>query len=357
MARARIAATIAVSALITSVAPVMATDAVACLNAWGMDHPAAWCEPGYVGAVTPLDQPFAHGERGDLYVRGIATPATKVVVSISDGEHTIFKTVSSTATTDTGAGKPAGSFNAEFGAGRFTRADGNTCATGDQGCDWMIGIQDLGTHRARAGASPFSRDASDRGESILTVTATTSAGSLSTTVRKYAATYGDLDRPVVMARSGQASITFPPARWCNFIAFASPQGVPDGNCSRPVPCKLTIGPVTQNTNCPSGQVNISGTATDGGAWNQGSEIADVRLVVLQGDDVLKDISILDGRRSFLAPFHHVEFWADYGSNIETCDSIPNSTNRSGCYYFNVTITDAWGYTSTYSSGPVAVTPI
>jgi len=353
----RIGLTLTVFAALSSLFPSQGHAATTyCLNAWGQSHPVAWCDVSFTGTVTPIDQPYGRGERGDLYVRGVLTPGARVTVSVSDGVHTIRKTVSSSAVDDPGAHKPAGAFNAEFNAGHFEDTSGNTCPKTIPNqpapvCHWVIGLTDLGAHTVRAGASPESRDPADYGASVLTVTAVDVNVTATTTVTKYAASFNDQLAPALIAPMP----TLPPTRWCHIPEPVAPPAGTTGSCApQTSTCKIVIGPVTQNQRCSTGRVNIFGIAEDADPFEIGSEVADVRLKISQGTEVLEEMSILSGRRGTRARFDHTVKIDDYEPNFSSCD--PAGLTKTGCYNFKVTITDAWGRVRTLDSGPVTVMP-
>lgn len=349
-------AAVLVSVTATSLIPGISRAATptTCLNGWGQTHPNVWCEPGFVGSVTPIDMPYRN-TKGVLYVRGITAPASSVRVLATDGVLTFAKDVTSSAVDDPEADRPAGSFSAE------------------------LEITELGTHKAKAGALPGSLDPDDRGKTVLTVSAIVNGTSFSTTVNKYAATYKDTFAPAMTGPSGPeffntGSPNLPPTYWCHFDPFNDPFGlvgtvsfgiIPGGVCAEPnqrngdeTGCNLYLIVTTiTDLECPTGQVNIHGTVFDdgSGAWGKGSEIADVRLTVTKGGAVIEDESIIQLRRGPQAWFGHVVKIDDYEPNFDTCDP-QFKIDVSGCYNFKVTVTDAWGNTSSAESGNVAVMP-
>jgi hypothetical protein len=355
--RAGVAAVVAAVAF--SMVPGAGRAATApCLNAFGQTAPAGtFCDPSFKGTVTPTDSPtgqaaLSHSNKccpigtgnatgnlygpnkGDVMVRGIVTPATTVRVTLSDGVRTLWRQVTSTATDDPNAGKPAGSFEFTFGPGHFadptTGNSVNNPSGGSTnkctGCVWMPGVSDLGAHAA-TGTKPNSLNPADRGPSTLTVTATTSSETVTTTITKYAATYKDTFSPLLGGACGAPCSV--PTTWCHTDGIF---GCGDAK----------------------GEASISGFAwdDDNSTYGHGSEIADVILTVTQGANVVEKESIISNREGPVARWNHTAKIGDYEPNCVD----PLGFLCGDPYVFTVTVVDAWGNSAAAGSGDVYIYP-
>lgn len=334
-----------------------------CINAYGQTAPSGvFCDTGFKGTVKPTDSltgqtSVAHfiynnaagklggPNKGDLRVRGIGPAGTDVRVTVTDGVRSMWRVVTTTAANDDASGVPAGAFEFTFGPGMFVDsttgmpvnnpggANNNKCV----GCVWMPGVSDLGRHTA-SGSSPNTVDPANLGPSTLTVAATWSGGSVSTTATKYAAATKDSFAPSIggnchdnddASNAPFFSPCVPPSSWFHRDSL--------------------LGGSSQNP-----EAVMSGFTWDdaGGSFGHGSEIADIILTVKQGSDEIQRQSIINGRQGPVARWRYV-------ANIN--DYEPNCVDWLGilcgdAYRFEVEVIDAWGNSTTHSSGDVYIYP-
>lgn len=351
----------ALVALLFTLAPVAArADAprVNTVTVWGDTRPEV--DPLRARWLFATSNPEGLGDPGAAFFRGNATPGVTVDVTATDGEKTTTKRVISAWVADPQAGVQAGDFEGDIRA-----------------------LTDMGVHRA-TGSDPHSGDPADWGPSTITFTfvAASSAGTsvgVTRTLTKFAGSRHDARAPLI------ATYQFPPERWCHLSGqqhkLVGMGGSARGGCSTTVGdpvqppdvtwtlCTNPTGPAgvdnpTNNPNrprtqanefctyrpqesAPTGEALVGGRVDDNspGAYGVASEVADVRVLVYRGEEIVRDQSSLVryGAR------------ASYGVLLRISEFEPNWPSGEP-YFVEIVASDAWGNTSRLMSKAIFVYP-
>jgi len=395
----------------TIAAPTMSQAAVAAptVTVFGNKKPG---DPGCDSATTGCGVLFATskaygaGEAGQLYYKGVADPGVLIDIVVddelvdSDGIYVVSRVATASANADPDID---GYGPGEFGAG----------VPGGFSQDTLNGltVTALGTHMANVEAGPSSSDPADWGGSTLYATFTArdrGADGLFDTaddvqsdpttepITKYAGTPNDARAPAL------SRTMWPPAHWCHLAgkganmggsAFGGPSmgGQNDGKCSdfaqSPFgavpdvtwifctnevsnPHKLIVPALPDNPfrqgYCngppgrypPTGEAYIQGIATDDSPSSLGvaSEVGSIKIQVTQGSDVYytfdSEDAIVTREHAHITRVGTRLYWSMPMKIGEFEVNWPNGVP----YKVTVTITDAWGHTSTASSPDIIVYP-
>lgn len=342
----------------------------------GETHPADMGPETLFANSRPFGSRFEHGT---LFVRGNATGDEDgdgklrlwidVVVEDADGNQ-VSRSVTAQPVDDPDIGRAQGDFNAE------------------------LEVTELGQHVAN-GTDSTTGDSADWGGSELTVTITprTTSGVTGApfvdTLTKYAGTPNDITPPRLR------NLRFPPAHWCHtasegmqiplFFTNVHSGSTQEGYCgdlsmdgfgALPditwVACaNLTPTFDYQNTepyrsfrnngffeycrtspgnSIPDGYARVNGVIDDmpTNAYGVGSEIASMKIEVLQGTDVVQSKQML----SRSGPVGSYSF--AWGINELAPNAYPQGANDP--YVFKVTACDAWSNCSTATSYDIWVYP-
>jgi hypothetical protein len=320
--------------------------------------------------------------------------ANSVVVTVSDGVGAI-----------TGSYTPAAVTDGDVTAGDFS---GSIQAT--QLGVHLVDLKPDGTPVVNANAFPAPADQlaylSHLGKSTLTVTAqafdangaTTGiyvdgATSAAPTIDKYAAAPGD-GAPI--STSSLTGVAFPPNQWCHnpgafkgavfynfvFTSGSAGGGLPVCNSTeyrgyqQQSPIGNFCGPwgvrvsVAQLDSCygfsiwgARGEEPIRGIVNDLLAGTgRASEIANIQLRVLQGPNLAGATEVPNTREDNILRFGPQAVWSKNQKVDNLAPNWPNTASptaqacTNACYFFQVTITDAWNNVVLRTSGATTIYP-
>lgn len=329
---------------------------VTCVMGYGVGNGSgAYCAPDYVGTVTPMGQPDGRYTPGLLWVQGYATPDSYIKITASNpnapsvpGDPTSISVIVTSSHDISGpGGDPIGTFFARFSATR------------------------LGVHTVAPGADPTGATDDQLGRSVLNLSAVVSdaAGAplspaATNTFVKLAGTRHDVTAPT-LKKAVIDWVAATPNRcgpWAHhhlaWAAWNFGLSFNNNHLQNWLDPILVPGNPPKVYPCTEPRLEISGDVRDdgSGANGYGSEIADIHVVITQGNTVVQD----------LHPFY--QDWADNGNAgprarylvrwplrafaptlacppFDGRNFQPAALRVGPAYSMSVTITDAWGRTA------------
>jgi hypothetical protein len=342
--RSSLVMALSVCATVASLTPAAnaAGARVFCLQTYGHEVPAQPCEKNpnllqpydYSGKVYPnsllyvsslgSQGSFVTAPTGSIYVEGNATPGSRVAISVTDGIRTLGPFTVDAEPAD-GGGARAGDFFAE------------------------IMVSELGSHVATPGADPDNVGDDELGPTTLTITAQAtdgmgSAGPLTDTIVKHAATEGDTFKPRLVQQ-----------RWpsLDMDHICSQRQVEDAvNGSQELIFGDWILGFSEKSACT--YHSISGSILDhyNGSNGTASEISDVRIEITKEELGQTFLDVKHSTDTPNLPPTRGPILTRYASNVSKYSYIfnindlpPNDLALVGLddfYTVTVTVCDAWG---------------